>query len=179
MAAEKQIKPFIAVGFGGSTTIVDFERAAGTPATIIGVGAAVLGDLVGLDIDVARAPGFFQSGDQTLVLASSVTTVTGNIVLTLPRRMTEYSLRPYFVAGGGVMRVYIDDSLGALPISETLATMDLGGGVTGFVTNRIGLCWEVRRFRSFSRKPRSQGVSIGPEEQLSFWRASMALAIRY
>lgn len=177
VAAEKQLKPFIAVTFGGSTTLVDLEDASGKPNVVIGIGGAVLGDIIGLDVDLAHAPGFFQTGGQNLVLASSVTTFTGNLVVTLPRRLTEYTLRPYFVGGGGVMRVRIDDYFGVLKVADTLAAMDFGGGATGFVTDTWGLCWDVRYFRSFSREPQSRGVSFGPE-RLSFWRASMAVVIR-
>ena len=183
-AAEKQLKPFVGVTFGTITTLVDLDSVYTPPATggsaagkknvVIGVGAAMLGDIVGLDVDVAYAPGFFQ-GEQGLVLASSVTTVTGNVVVGLPRRKTEYTLRPYFVGGAGVMRARIDDYFGALKVAEMLAALDVGGGATGFVTNRWGLCWDLRYFRSFSREGR--GVSIG-REQLSFWRASMAVVIR-
>jgi len=49
--------------------------------------------------------------------------------------------------------------------------------VLGFITNRIGVCWDVRRFTSLSRTTEERGISIGGE-RLSFWRASMALAIR-
>ena len=178
-AAEKQIKPFIAVAFGGSTTFVDLEDAAGKPNLVIGAGAAMLWDLFGLDVDVAHAPGFFQSGDQHLVLSSGVTTVTGNFVLTLPRRMTEYSLRPYFVGGAGVIRVSIDDVFGALKVHESLAVIDVGGGATGFVSDTWGVYWDVRYFRSFSRD--AKGLSVAPQplpEQLSFWRASMGIVLR-
>ena len=64
---------------------------------------------------------------------------------------------------------------GALKISRTLPAMDFGGGVTGFLTDRIGLSWEARYFRSTSGG--TEGVSLGPE-RLSFWRASMAVAVR-
>jgi hypothetical protein len=174
-AAERQIKPFIAVAFAGKTTFVDFEDAVDKPNVIIGVGAAMLWDLVGFDVDVAHAPGFFQTVDQHLVTSSSVTTVTGNVIVTLPRRMTEYSLRPYFVGGGGLLRTHIDAAFSAVKVDEALGAIDVGGGATGFVSNRWGVCWEVRYFRAISRE--GKGFSIGPE-QLSFWRASMAIVLR-
>jgi hypothetical protein len=49
--------------------------------------------------------------------------------------------------------------------------------VTGFLSRRIGLNWEARYFSSVSRN-KARGVSFG-EEQLSFWRASMGLVVRY
>jgi hypothetical protein len=107
-----------------------------------------------------------------------VTTLTGNLVLSLPRRLTEYTLRPYFVAGAGALRAQIDDYFGVLKVADVLAVTDIGGGVTGFVTSSVGLCWDVRYFGTISRKPEYRGVSFGAD-QLSFWRASMALVIRY
>jgi hypothetical protein len=170
-AAEKQIRPFVAVTFGSQTTFVVAES---TTNLAIGVGAAVLWDIIGIDVDVSHAPGFFETGQ--LVVGNSVTTVTGSVILTLPQRMTGYSLRPYFVGGGGFMRVRIDDALEALEVHDTLPAMNIGGGATGFVSDRWGINWDVRYFRGSRNE--AKGLSIG-SEQLSFWRASMAVVLRY
>ena len=175
-SAEWQIKPFVGVTFGGGTTFVDLEQAAGHPNPAMGVSGMLLGDVFGVEADFGHAPGFFQRGDQHLVLDSSATTLTGNIVVALPRRLAEYTLRPYFVGGAGVMAVHIDDALGNPFISRSLQAMDLGGGVTGFLTHRVGVSWDVRYFRSIDRTFES-GLSFG-SEQLSFWRANMAVVIR-
>jgi hypothetical protein len=92
--------------------------------------------------------------------------------------LAQYTLRPYFVGGAGLMHAQIDHFFSVLPLSSTRPAMDLGGGATGFLTNRYGVNWDVRYFRNIGGRDASAGVSIGPE-QLSFWRASMALAIRY
>lgn len=176
-AGERQIRPFVGATFGGSTTFVGTDNASGRPHGIIGVNAALLGEIVGIEVDLAHAPGFFQAGDRGLVLGSRVTTLMGNIVVAAPGRKTEYGLRPYVVGGAGLMRVHIDSTFDVFPVAETMAAIDVGGGVLGFVTNRIGVCWDVRRFASLP-KTTERGLSIGGE-QLSFWRASMALTIRY
>jgi hypothetical protein len=178
--AEWQIKPFVGLTFAGSTTFLDLEQASGNRHGAIGVSGTKLGNVIGVEGEFAFVPGFFQRSDiaAPLVLRSSVTTLTGNVVITLPRRMTEYALRPYFVGGAGLMHVRADDSLQVLPIASNLAAVDLGGGVTGFLSNRLGLNWDIRYFRSVHGKDEGLGISTGPE-QLSFWRASMALAIRY
>jgi hypothetical protein len=178
IAAERQIRPLVGVTFGGSTTFVDLEGASGRANPAIGLNAVVLGEIVGIDLDLALAPGFFQAGDRHLVLASSVTTLTGNFVLAAPGRVTEYGLRPYFVGGAGLMRVRIDDYFGVLRVTKTMPAIDIGGGAIGFVTKRVGVCWDVRRFTSLSRTTEENGISFG-REQLSFWRASMMLVIRY
>jgi hypothetical protein len=189
-AAERQIKAFAGSTWGGSSTFVDVEQAAGSPNVVFGVSGLWLGDVFGIEGEVSRAPGFFQrgffrSGDTPVPpggsadrqFGSSVTTATGSVVIAAHRRLTEYTLRPYFVAGGGLMRVVIDD-LGVLPVESTIGAVAIGGGVTGFLSERTGLSWDVRRFWSVRGPDRELGFSIGPE-QLSFWRASMAIAFRW
>lgn len=172
--AEKQLRPFIAVTFGSQTTFVVAES---TTNVAIGVGASVLWDIIGIDVDLAHSPGFFETGQLVVGSSSSnsVTTVTGSVILTLPQRVTGYSLRPYFVGGGGFMRVRKVDVFEAFPVHSTLPAVNVGGGATGFVSDRWGLNWDVRYFRGSSRD--AKGLSIG-SEQLSFWRASMAVVLR-
>jgi hypothetical protein len=93
-----------------------------------------------------------------------------------PRHVTEYALGPYFVFGGGLMHASIDDFGSVFPVSRTFPALDVGGGANGYLSDRIGLNWDARYFWSVSRK-QARGVSFGTE-QLSFWRASMALVIR-
>ena len=175
-SAEWQIKPFFGVTYGGATTFIDPELAAGHSNPVIGVGGLLLGEVFGVEADFGRSPGFFERDNQQLVSGTSVTTLTGNVVVALPRSLAEYTLRPYFVGGAGAMFVHLDDKFGDPFIARSLKAMDLGGGVTGFLTNRIGLTWDVRYFRSIDRTFEG-GNSVG-SEQLSFWRANMAVAIR-
>jgi hypothetical protein len=180
-SAEWQIKPFLGVTFGGGTTLVDLAHAAGNPNIVVGVNGALLGDVIGIEVDFGRAPGFFETGDQHLVQESSVTTLTGNIVVAPPRHLTEYTLGPYFVAGAGLMRARSSEFFDVLSVASNLPAMDVGGGVTGFLSKRIGLTWDARYFWSVGGKE-LRGLSLGPQqasEQLSFWRTSMGLVLRY
>jgi hypothetical protein len=175
--AEWQLKPFFGVTFDASTTLLlDPELiSAGLPAKFgFGVNAAVLGEVLGVDVDFGVMPGFFSNS--SFVTSSWVTTLTGNVIVALPRKVARYSLRPYFVAGAGVMHPYVNYVL--FPdVANNLGTFDIGGGATGFLTQRIGLNWEVRHFSSFGGNviPNFTG---GQDEQLSFWRVTMAIAIR-
>ena len=177
-AADRQVRPFVGFTFGGRTTLVNLDDAVEKHHGMIGVTNAILGDVVGIDIDLARGPGFFQGGDRHLVLESSVTTLMGNVVLAAPRHLTEYTLRPYLVGGLGVMRVNVLDYFGVLQVADSFLAYDIGGGAIGFVTDRIGVCWDVRRFRNVVRSGQTRGVSVDTE-RLSYWRATMGLAIRY
>jgi hypothetical protein len=176
-AAEWQLKPFAGLTFGGKTTFVDVENAVGKVNPVIGIGGLFQGEMFGVEGDLGRAPGYFESGNQRLLLSSHVTTLTGNVVVAVPKRLAEYSLRPYVVAGVGLMHVDIEGRLGALNVSRTLPAMDVGGGATGFVNDRMGVTWEVRHFRSVGNGT-TRGVSVA-REQLSFWRATMAVTLRY
>jgi hypothetical protein len=182
-AADKQIRPFVALAFAGSTTFVDLATptAADKRHGMIGVQGAALGNILGIEVDAATASGFFETkpgfGNPALVLHSRLTTVTGSVVVAAPRKLTEYTLRPYFIAGAGAMRVTQVHPFGVLPVSDTVAVYNLGGGAIGFLTARVGVGWDVRRFSTVKGAPPPAPVTTGG--RLAFWRASMALVIRY
>jgi hypothetical protein len=174
-SAEWQIKPFFGLSFGSSATFV-LNEEIDDPKVIFGVGATWLGEIVGLEADFGLAPGFL-GGPSSIVVSSRLTTLTGNVVIALPQRLAQYSLRPYFVGGAGFVRVRQQDTGDALDVASTLATLDIGGGVTGFLSDRVGVNWDIRRFRTIGGGS-DRGISIGPE-RVAFWRASMGLALRY
>jgi hypothetical protein len=170
--AEWQIRPAVGFYFKQDSTF-PAPDSNGSPAKFgLGVSGALIGEVFGIEADLSRRTDFFPgSGSGGNVLSSSVTTLTGNVTVALPKHLVEYTLRPYFVGGAGLMAVRIDQVVNLFDISSNLNAIDVGGGVTGFLTNRIGLNWDVRHFRSI-------GEGQGPPE-ISFWRANMALAIRY
>jgi Outer membrane protein beta-barrel domain len=176
-AAEVQLKPFIGVTFGGNTTLLFGVEGAATPSLAVGLGGAWLGEIFGIEGEIAHYPGFFEPNPNPVITQSGLTTFTGNVIVAMPAGMAKYTLRPYAVAGFTHMRAHIDTSLNALPVQSNLAGLDFGGGVTGFVGHHVGVNWDVRHFGSFGGKENSLN-SIGPE-QLSFWRAHMALVIRF
>jgi hypothetical protein len=173
-SAEWQIKPFFGVTFDAATTFT-LGNDVGHSRKTVGVSGMLIGEIFGIEGDIGHTPDFFGTAGG-LVLNSGVTTVTGNVVVAAPRHLTRYTLRPYVVGGAGMMRVRIEDIAEVLG-GDNLPAVDFGGGVTGFLTNHVGVSWDVRYFRSLGGQP-VVGVSIAPE-QLSFWRANMALAIRF
>ena len=178
VAGERQIRPFVGTTFEGSTTFIDSENAVGKAHGLIGVSAVWLREIFGVEVEVAHVNGFFQAGDRRLVLDSRVTTLMGNVVVAAPARKTQYGLRPYLSGGAGLMWTHIGYAFGVFQVAETMGALDLGGGAQGYLTNRIGVGWDVRRFNSLS-KTGEPGATTTGKEQLSFWRASMALVIRY
>jgi hypothetical protein len=178
-AAETQLKPFFGATFGGSTTFVDPETASGTWNPVIGVSGVFLGEMFGAEVDVFDAPGFFETGDKELVRSSHVVGVTGNVIVAAPRRLTEYSLRPYLVAGVGLMHLNATTTFGVFDLVATIPAFDIGAGAVAFVTNRVGVSWELRRFQSVGENRVEPGLTSTGELHLSYWRATMAVVIRY
>jgi hypothetical protein len=178
--AEWQVRPFIGYTFGGSTTFVDPEGAIATKNVIFGGTGGWLGEIFGLEADFGRSPGFFQLEDpaEELVISSAVTTLTGNVVIALPRRLSGYGLRPYFSGGFGLMHVDIVGRFELVVTNRTLPTLSLGGGMTGFLNDRVGLTWDIRRLSTLLGEGETAGNSVG-RERLSFWRATMGVAVRY
>lgn len=176
--AEWQLKPFLGVVFGGSTTpLSDLDAAVGDVHAVYGFSAVLIGEVLGIEGDIGRAPALFM-GDKGLVVESNAVTLTGNVIVAMPRRLTQYTLRPYFVGGAGMMHAYSEGSFSLVLAQATLPGIDVGGGATGFLTPRVGVNWDVRRFWSVGGGSETAGISRGPQE-LSFWRATMALAIRF
>ncbi len=177
---EWQVRPFIGLTFGSATTFVDPENAIDNENAVIGVSGGWLGEIFGFEGDLGRASGFFQTEEapEPLVVESAVTTLTGNVIVAVPRRMAGYGLRPYIAGGAGLMHVDLFGRSGAVRTNRTVPVLSLGGGVTGFISNRVGLNWDVRRLSTFRGEGETLGNSLG-EEQLSLWRATMAVALRY
>jgi len=176
-AGDRQIRPFLGATFGGGTTFFDAEEAIGKPHLAIGASAVFLGEIFGTEIDVFDSPGFFQAGDKNLVRVSHVATFSGNVVLAAPRRLTEYFLRPYVVGGATMMLVRTTTALSVSDVSTVRPAFDVGVGAVAFVTNKVGVSWDVRRFQTIGDGDPGTGLSFG--EHLSFWRATMAAVFRY
>jgi hypothetical protein len=125
-------------------------------------------------------PGFFEGNDKNLVTYSRVTTFTGNVVVAAPHRLTEYALRPYVVAGAGLMRMRRTTTFDIFNLSTTVPAFDVGVGAVGFLTKSVGVSWELRRFQDIgSNVSHENGVTFNQEQHLSFWRATMAFVFRY
>jgi hypothetical protein len=175
--AEWQMKPFGGITFGGTSPYVDLDRVQGKPKLNLGFATLWQGEVLGIEGDVATTSGFF-SGDSRNILRSHVATFGGNVVIAMPRRLAEYTLRPYFVSGLGGAHVSFSEGTEVFVFSRTLPMWDVGGGVTGFISDTVGLNWDIRLFRSLRpERPESTGAVL-EEAKLSFWRVTMGFSIR-
>jgi hypothetical protein len=178
-SADWLITPFIGTAFSGETTLQVLGPGRIPKKTTFGVSAGWLSDgVLGVETSVSHAPGFF-SGDDPLELlktrSSRVTTLDGNIILTVPLSVTRESLRPYLIGGVGLMQARLDELV--LPIDRDFLGVNIGGGAIGMLTPRTGARFELRHFKAASgaNGPLArEGLS-----RLSFWRASVGVVLRY
>ncbi len=176
-SAELQLKPYVGVTFGGGTTLINLADAAGSRTFAEGISLVYIGEVFGVEADASFAPGFFEKGDQRTVVRSSVGTVSGSVIVALPRRIAQYSLRPYVVGGFGLMHAGFDDALGFYKTRANMGAINVGGGATGFLSQRFGVGWDLRYFRAVTGGPADTALAFG-RPQLSFWRASMSVVVR-
>ena len=145
----------------------------------MGASAAWLtSSIIGAEVDFGYAPRFFGSNALlTTVPGSNVTSLTGNVLLTLPVSLTRESLRPYVTGGMGVLHAGVDDPLGLLTIDRNMLALSIGGGAIGFLNSRAGVRFDLRHIRSTSKEV--DNGTLLTEPRLGFWRATIGVAIRY
>lgn len=176
--ADFLVTPFFGTTFGGRTTLLDLEiGAASERHWLYGASAGWLSDQVlGVEAEFAMAPGFFESDTGTgLVVSSRVTTLSGNVIATLPLSVTRESLRPYVTGGVGLIRASVEDLIGLNEAGNWLG-LQLGAGAIGMLTDRTGLRFDLRHARTFSRDNTLRGERTS---KLSFWRATVGVTLRY
>ena len=175
--AEWFITPFIGLKFAGDTNFVDLEQGASNTKVTLGASAGVVGEgLFGVEAEFGYSPRFFERSSGSLIARSNVLTVMGNLILTAPRAVTGYSLRPFVSGGGGLIHVGIHDVADILSVDSNLFGINVGGGAVGALTARTSVRFDVRFFKSVSTEDEAS-IGFGPT-RLSFWRASVGLAIK-
>ena len=169
--------PFVGGKFAGHTSIAIGQPTSGQKKITFGLSTSLLTDkFLGVEADLGQTPQFFGPGVGQLVSASVVTTLTGNVIVAVPKAITQESLRPYVVSGLGLIHARVTTTAGLLDTEANLLGLDIGGGVIGFVSPRAGARFELRHFKNLTND--SRAVTIGGT-RLSFWRLTAGLVLRY
>lgn len=169
--ADTVFTPFMGQSFATRDDAVKVTTIGASIASTIGGG-------LGFELDFGRtseAVGSAAFADDT-----RVTMLMGNALLGFPFGR----FRPYLVGGLGWLRKE------ALSDGETASSgglgLDAGGGVLGFLSGNIGVRFDLRYVRSLTtadleklRVPDVLGLDDFLVEDISFWRASAGLAIRF
>jgi hypothetical protein len=175
VAAEWHFTPMLGATFFGKTNIPDPDLATEKVHPNFGGSVALLGGgILGAEGLVVWTPGLF-TGELELVRKSRSIAMMGNVVLTTPRRWTEYSLRPFVSAGFGVLTASMTDFAGLFPIDSDIPAFNIGGGAVGFLSERTGLRFDLRYYSSLRRY---ETVSVEGPFSMRYMTASIGLVLR-
>jgi hypothetical protein len=182
--AEWEFVPLVGLTFNAHTNaslVGDTIAPLGTHINFGGAVSLLGGGILGAEGIGVFTPNFKGDVVPGTVDSSRALAVMGNVVLTTPRRWTEYTLRPYVSGGFGVMRLSVavphDQSA---PVQSVLGTQlnaagfDIGGGAVGFFTKRTGVRFDFRYYRRLH----GSDVFGTDEPQLSFMTLSVGVVIR-
>jgi opacity protein-like surface antigen len=177
-SAEWILTPFIGTSFAaGADTNDDLinEALDRSKLTYGGTLTYLGGGILGFEVDFALAPNYFEPEDDSAgdVDNSNYMSLMGNVILSTPRG----AFRPYATAGVGMLKTFVDGPDDAFDLDRNALGFNLGGGVFGFFTDRVGIRGDVRYFRQMTE---------ADDDELDFdvtafrfWRGSVGVSFRF
>ena len=175
--ADGFVTPFVGVNFGGATGATLNTSLNDSSKVDYGVGLWYMSHgILGIAEEFGNSPSFYGSG--TGYSGSSVLTLMTNVVLGVPIGGQDAGLRPYAVAGVGVIRQRVTGRAGFADVASNNAAWDLGVGMMGMFSSHVGLQGDVRYFRNFDANSSTSGISLA-QGTFNFTRASVGLALRF
>jgi len=161
--------PWVGVDTGGRTasSAIDFGANVGS----------TYGGVVGVDFDFGYAPGFFGSS-----VDSHVLTAMGNVTVGIPfGSPSAPRFRPYVTGGIGLIHAHLGPVYGvsgpyAVSLSSNDFGVNVGGGVSGFLADHVGLRADLRYIRSAEDDSPYGGVI--DLSRLHYWRTSFGVVLR-
>jgi opacity protein-like surface antigen len=174
------VSPFLGANFGGSADFGDFPDADDEVERRLDLGATVgwNPNVVGFEVDFGWSPNFFEdtAGDRNFEFGdSNVTTLMTNLLISAPPGT---GIRPYVSTGLGLIRANISSAGLFNDLSTNDLGLNIGAGVNGQFTDRVGLRGDLRYFRSMQddEPDNDLDLSIG---DFDFWRGTVGLMFRW
>jgi opacity protein-like surface antigen len=159
------------IPYGGAT----FGEDAPTEKFTTGASLTFLGDVAGFELDLGYTPDFFDQSDEfELVGDGNVMTLMGNLLVG-PRAG---QVRPYGAVGLGLIRTQIDETDLFDEISTNDFGFNVGFGVIGLLSDRVGVRGDVRYFRSLQDPEADDDVDVAIGK-FDFWRATGGVSFRF
>jgi hypothetical protein len=184
-AAEWLFSPMVGLTFKGATNIFDGEAAVEKTHKNLGGAVSLLGGgIFGVEAIGIWSPALFKNDESPfdLVEQGPAISLMGNVVLTLPGRLTEYTLRPYFSGGAGLMHATVKQievqGGGVLePVTMNAGGFNLGVGAIGYFSERTGVRFDFRYHSTFRRS--ADIPSLDPDSTyLRYMTASVGIVWR-
>ncbi|MGE5813168.1 MAG: outer membrane protein [Acidobacteriota bacterium] len=181
-SADWMFTPFVGLGTGSSIKDISGRELDSQTKATYGAGLTWMGaGILGFDVDFGYTPNFF--GDDPDFGDSNVTTLMVNAIVGAPiGGQHGAGIRPYAVGGIGLLRQRVNSANSFFnDVSRNDMGFDLGGGVSGFFTDNVGIRGDVRYFRKLkggdSNSPNN--LDIFDVDTLSFWRGTVGVNFRF
>jgi opacity protein-like surface antigen len=185
-SADWLFTPFIGGNWGGAATFSDdlgdfedeFERRVNFGASLGWMG----GGIAGFELDFGYSPNFFQDtiGEGDFEFGdNNVTTLMANVVLGAPvGGQSGPGIRPYASGGLGIIKSRIGDAEDLFDVNSTDWGFNVGGGVSGFFSDNVGLRGDIRYFRSLQDNEPDDELDVSLSD-FRFWRGTVGLVFRF
>ena len=180
-SAEWHIVPLVGITFDANTNAAFAEPVPIPKHVNIGGAVALLGKgIFGVEGVTVFTTGFrgVDPAVPSPIQSSRVFALAGNAVLTTPRHLTEYSLRPYVSGGIGYMRMDLVHVPGgeAFTLHENFPALNIGGGAVGFFTQHTGVRFDLRYYKRIGET--RPGPNVFDHPNVSFMSLSVGVVIR-
>jgi opacity protein-like surface antigen len=168
--AQGFISPLLGYDFGDDSRCPAFTGCEDKNLNI-GLGLGTMGSVLGFELDISYAKGFFGEAPG---YSSSVLTVMSNLLL----GPQIGPVRPYGTGGVGLIKSHVSTDPAVLfDSTNNQFGWNIGGGAMIFVTDNIGIRGDIRHFHAFQNLE-ILGFPLS-ETKLDFGRASAALVFRF
>jgi len=138
-------------------------------STVFGADVGGLGGgLIGGELDFGYHSHVF--GDTATVGSNYMFNVMADVLVAVPL-VGRTGVRPFFSAGGGIIR----SSIEAAHISQNDSAFSVGGGALGYFSKHYGLRGDIKYFRTINSNTSFLDETVG---SLGYWRASIGLMLR-
>jgi len=151
-------------GTGNATGLIDLGASVGATAASV----------VDIDVELGYSPDFFGNG-----LNSYVLTTMGNLTVGIPFGGTRAPrIRPYLTGGIGLIRTRIEDRPFGYSFANNDVGVAVGGGVTGFFAEHVGMRGDLRYIHSLEDSSSPTPFNQFRLGGFHYWRASIGLVLR-
>lgn len=164
--ADWLLTPYLGLTFGGDAP--DQKLNYGLSAAFLGSG------VFGFEFDASLTPDFFDS-NTSAIEDSNVSTVMGSLMLAAP---SGSPIRPYVAAGAGIIRTKATSVGNVFDLDENSFGVNIGGGVIGQFSDRVGLRGDVRYFRTLQDSDAGSNVDLDLGG-FNFWRGTLGITFRF
>lgn len=170
VSAQSFISPFIGYNFGGDSGCPEISNCENKTRNL-GIAFGSIGNVVGAEAEFSFIDNFF---GETPGTSSHVVTFMGNVMLA-PKFGV---IQPYGVIGLGLIKSHAEISAtGLLESDNNHFGWDIGGGIIGYLGERVGLRGDIRYFHAF-QDLEILGLPLG-DTKLDFGRASVGVLFRF